>query len=361
LKKHFWERFGLSVLFSMVMMYILLITALIVGAVYYFLITQGHLTFMQYGRPLFPVVVLLIASVLVGTLVSYFTSRFPLRPLRNVIRATNRLAGGDFSVRLNLNWSPEAAELSQSFNRMAQELGNTELLRTDFVNSFSHEFKTPIVSIKGFAEMLKYGDLSPAEREEYLDIIIRESGRLSTLATNVLALSKVEKQAIVTDKTHFNAGEQIRRNIILLQQKWEEKDLQIGLEGEDILLWGSAEMLDQVWLNLLDNAVKFAPRGARVEIAMERQEGRAVFRFFNEGEAMAPEVLGRIFDKFYQADSSHATSGNGLGLTLVRRITELHGGTVTVTSDDGGSCFTVTLPMDKPEDKSKETKQKRLP
>ena len=361
MKKHFWERFGLSVLFSMVMLYILIITAVIVGGAYFFLIIRGHLSFMQYGRPLFPVVVLLITSVLVGTLVSYCFSRFPLRPLRNVIRAINRLADGDFSVRLNLNWSPEAVELSRSFNRMAQELGNTELLRSDFVNSFSHEFKTPIVSIKGFAEMLKYGDLSPAEREEYLDIIIRESGRLSTLATNVLALTKVEKQTIVTDKTFFNAGEQIRRSLILLQQKWEEKVLEVGLEGEDVCLWGNEEMLDQVWLNLLDNAVKFSPRGAQVEISMAQEGETARFVFRNEGDAVDAAVLERIFDKFYQADPSHATAGNGLGLTLVRRITELHGGRVTAASGDAGTSFTVELPLKAPEEKHTESKQKRLP
>lgn len=361
MKKRFWERLGLSVLFSMVMLYILLITAIIVGGIYFFLVARGPLSLGQYSRPLFPVVVVLIASVLVGTLVSYFLSRFPLRPLRNVIRATNRLAAGDFSVRLNLNWSPEAAELSQSFNRMAQELGNTELLRSDFVNSFSHEFKTPIVSIKGFAEMLKYGDLSPEEREEYLDIIIRESGRLSTLATNVLALTKVEKQTIVTDKSRFNAGEQIRRSLILLQQKWEEKELEVALEGEDIFLWGNEEMLDQVWLNLLDNAVKFAPRGAQVEIRMIRLEQTAQFMFRNQGEAVRPEILERVFDKFYQGDPSHAAAGNGLGLTLVRRITELHGGSVTARSDDSGTCFAVELPLKAPEETNGDLKQKRLP
>lgn len=350
-KKHLWERFGLSVLFAMVMLYMLIITAVIVGALSIFVIRQGYLSFGPY-RPMFPVAVLLVTSVLVGTLVSYCLSRFPLRPLRTVIQATNRLADGDFSVRLNLNWSPEAAELSDSFNRMARELGNTEMLRSDFVNSFSHEFKTPIVSIKGFAEMLKYSDLSPEEREEYLDIIIREAGRLSTLATNVLDLSRVEKQSIVADKKRFNAGEQIRRTIILLQQKWEAKELEVSLEGEDLYLLGSEEMLGQVWVNLLDNAVKFSPRGAAVDIAMHREPGRAVIAFFNEGEPIAPEVRKRLFDKFYQADPSHAAAGNGLGLTLVQRIVLLHGGTVEVESSETGNCFRVILPLEETGQKS---------
>ncbi len=361
MKKHFWERFGLSLLFTIVVVLILIITSLIVGLSYVFLMRRGVINLPVYSRPLLPVVVLLITSVLVGAFVSYFLSRFPLQPLRNVIRATNRLADGDFSVRLKMSWSPEASELADSFNRMAQELGNTELLRTDFINSFSHEFKTPIASIKGFAEMLKYGEPDPEEREEYLDTIIRESGRLSTLATNVLSISKVEKQSIVSDKSLVNTGEQIRQNIILLQQKWEEKALEVGLEGEDIHLWGNEGMLDQVWLNLLDNAVKFAPRGAQVEISMRREGETAWFAFRNEGDAIAPEVLARLFDKFYQADVSHAMAGNGLGLTLVRRIVELHGGTVSVTSNDAGTCFTVALPMRAPEEKNAETKQKKLP
>ncbi len=348
MKKHFWQRFGLSVLFAMVELYILLITSVIVGGGYLFLLRQGRLNILAH-RPFLPVLVLLVSSVAVGTLVSYCTSRFPLRPLRSVIQATNRLAAGDFSVRLNMNWGPEAEELSESFNRMAQELGNTELLRSDFVNSFSHEFKTPIVSIKGFAEMLKSEELSEEERQEYLDIIIRESGRLATLSTNVLALSKVENQTIVSDKTRFNAGEQIRRTLILLQTKWEEKNLELGLEGEDVSLWGSEEMLDQVWLNLLDNAIKFAPRGGLVEIFMAREGPEAVFRFRNEGPEIPAEKLERIFDKFYQADESHAAHGNGLGLTLVQRITELHGGRVSAESDETGSCFTVRLPLEKTE------------
>lgn len=344
-RKHLWERFGLSVLFSMVMLYILLITAIIVGAISIFVIRKGYISFVHY-RPIFTVMVLLIASVLVGTLVSYLLSRFPLRPLRTVIRAINRLADGDFSVRLNLNWSPEAQELSDSFNRMAKELGNTELLRTDFVNSFSHEFKTPIVSIKGFAEMLKYSDLSPEEREEYLNIIIGESARLSTLATNVLDLSRVEKQSIVTDKIRFNAGEQIRRTIILLQQKWERKEQEVGLEGEDLYLVGNEEMLGQVWVNLLDNAIKFSPPASVVDITMHREPGWSVIAFHNEGDALPPEVQKRLFDKFYQADPSHAAAGNGLGLTLVQRIVFLHGGRVEVESGEKGICFRVFLPTE---------------
>ncbi len=352
MKKRFLEQFGLSMLFAMVVLYILLITSVIVGGAFLFLLRQGRLT-LSLHQPFFPVMVLLISSVLVGTLVSYFTSRLPLRPLRSVIRATNRLADGDFSVRLNMNWTPEAAELSESFNRMAEELGNTELLRSDFVNSFSHEFKTPIVSIKGFAEMLRAGDLTDAEREEYLDIIIRESSRLATLSTNVLALSKVENQSIVADKTRFNAGEQIRRTLILLQPKWEEKDLEPAIEGEDIFLWGSEEMLDQVWLNLLDNAIKFAPCGAAVKVTMAQENGVALFRFFNEGSPIAPDKLERIFDKFYQVDPSRAAAGNGLGLTLVRRIVELHGGSVSAASDEAGTCFTLRLPLPEGEGKKK--------
>lgn len=344
-KKHLWERFGLSVLFAMVVLYILIITSVIVGFGCLILMRKGHLAFVAYSRPLLPVVILLLTSVLVGTIVSYLLSRFPLRPLRTVIRATNRLADGDFSVRLNLNWSPEASELSDSFNRMAEELGNTELLRTDFVNSFSHEFKTPIASIKGFAEMLKYDNLSEEERAEYLDIIIRESGRLSTLATNVLALTRVEKQTIVSDKCRFNAGEQIRQTIILLQQKWEEKEQEVGLEGEDLCLVGSEELLGQVWLNLLDNAVKFAPPGGRLDISMSQKDGWAQIGFFNEGEPLTPEVRKRIFDKFYQADPSHATEGNGLGLTLVQRIVRLHDGRIEVPEEETGVSFRVYLPL----------------
>ena len=192
-KKTMRQRFGLTALFSAIVFLILTITSILIVVIGILLIRVNAINIAKISRqePLLPIFLLLIISVVVGTVVSFMISRFPLKPLRRVIDATNRLAAGDFSVRLRLPVPSSFSELTASFNRMAEELGSIEMLRADFVDNFSHEFKTPIVSIKGFAEELKHDDLTPEQRNEYLDIIIHESSRLSQLATNVLNLSRV--------------------------------------------------------------------------------------------------------------------------------------------------------------------------
>lgn len=338
------RRFGLPLLFSMIVFGILLVTAFLMGALAAVLYHYGVWDAIGQRTPLLPLLVLLVVSVLIGTLVAAMMGRFVLRPVRSVIRATNQLASGDFSARLDLKHPPEMAELSDSFNRMATELGSTELLRSDFVNNFSHEFKTPIVSIRGFAQMLKYGDLTESERNEYLDIVIAESTRLSGLATNVLNLTKVENQTILTEQAWFNVSEQIRDVVVLLQQKWEEKQLDVIIDGDDVLLFGNAELLGQVWRNLFDNAVKFSPVGGQVRLKLRDTAEAFAFAIQNGGEPIPKEAQAHIFDKFYQADTSHVTTGNGLGLTLAARIVSLHDGTVTCACQEGATVFTVTLP-----------------
>ena len=197
--KSIHQRFGLTALFSAIVFLILMITSVLIFVAGMLLIRMNAINIAKLSRqePLLPILMLLIISVVVGTVVSFMISRFPLKPLRRVIDAINRLAAGDFSARLRLPGPSSFTELANSFNRMAEELGSIEMLRADFVDNFSHEFKTPIVSIKGFAEELKHDDLTKEQRDEYLDIIIHESSRLAQLATNVLNLSRVEKQTIL--------------------------------------------------------------------------------------------------------------------------------------------------------------------
>ena len=340
------RRLGLSMLFSLTILATLFVIFFIVGFFAFLLSIAGWIDPLMQAGPLVPILMILLASFIVGSAVAPIVSRLTLHPVEEAIKAVNEMADGDFSVRLDFARPPELAELAGSFNRMAEELGSNELLRKDFVNNFSHEFKTPIASIKGFAEMLRYEELSDAERDEYLDVIIQESGRLSELAMNVLNLSRVENQSIVAEKASFNAGEQLRKTVILLQSKWERKSQEVSIEGEDVSLYGSEELMGQVWLNLLDNAIKFAPEGGQITATMEKLGDKAVFTVKNTGSVIPPEKLDRIFDRFYQGDASHATAGNGLGLTLVRRIVELHGGTVSVESSDAlGTIFTVILPQ----------------
>jgi signal transduction histidine kinase len=346
MKRGIQKRIGLSLFFSFVVFVIFAITALIVSLVSFTLLRSGLIGGVGRYEPFAMIAIVLVACVLVGTAVSFVLGRVPLRSIRRVVAAINRLAEGDFSARLEIAHPPEFKELAVSFNRMAEELGGIELLRTDFVNNFSHEFKTPIVSIKGFAELLRQDGLTPAERDEYLDIVISESGRLAALATNVLNLSKVENQTILTDKQPFALGEQLRRCILMFEPKWTQKALALSVDIQDMLCSGSEELLSQLWLNLIDNAVKFTPEGGEIDVSLMREGDTAHFVLCNSGPGIRPEDASHIFDKFYQADRSHGTAGNGLGLTLAKKIVLLHGGGIGCDSrPGGGTTFTVTLPL----------------
>lgn len=194
--------------------------------------------------------------------------------------------------------------------------------------------------------MLKYGDLTEAERNEYLDIVISESGRLATLATNVLNLTKIEKQNILSDRQEFDLGEQIRRCILMFESKWVQKGLYLSVQIEDMRYLGSEDLLNQVWLNLLDNAFKFTPENGQISIMLEFEAENVKFVLHNTGKGISEDNLEHIFEKFYQGDTSHSTTGNGLGLALVKKVIELHGGSIACKSTpNNGTVFTVLLPL----------------
>lgn len=235
----------------------------------------------------------------------------------------------------------------RSFNKAAEELGNTEILRKDFINNFSHEFKTPIVSISGFADLLlEEDDLAPEEQKEYLTIIRDESKRLAALATNILTLNRIENQSILTDKAAFPLDEQLRQSILVTQQKWRDKALDFEADLPAAGYTGSEALLKEVWLNLLDNAAKFSPEGGQITLRLRKDADAFVVAVTDHGEGMDAGTQAHIFEQFYQGDTSHTTQGNGLGLSMVKKVLELHGGSIRVDSAPGqGSCFTVTLPL----------------
>lgn len=228
---------------------------------------------------------------------------------------------------------------------MTQDLASIETMRSDFVNVISHEFKTPIAAIEGFAEVLQNGNLSTEEQQECLGFIIAESKRLATLSTNVLALSKYENTNIITEKSVFSLDEQIRRVIALTEPKWSGKGIETYVDIEDdIAFEGNEDLTQQIWMNLLVNAIKFSPRGSNIDIALRRQGNAICFTIQDEGLGMDEQAQAHCFDKFYQADESQSGSGNGLGLAIVKRIVELHSGTIEVRSEpEQGSTFTVML------------------
>ena len=283
-------------------------------------------------------------AVVIGAVVAASFSRIPLKPLRKIAEAADRLAAGDFSTRINLKMGGELQELNTSFNNMANELEQSQMLRSDFINNFSHEFKTPITSIRGFAKMMREHELTREETEEYLDIIIAESDRLIDLSANVLNLSKIESTTLLTNSGRFNLSEEMRRVIVLLENRWEEKNIFVNLDCSEIYIKGNEEMLRQVWINLIDNAIKFANRDSKINISILQSAGYTTVTIADRGEIIAPEILGRIFDKFYQGDTSHGTKGNGLGLAVAAKIVSLHKGSISVVrSDEEETSFEVKL------------------
>lgn len=289
-----------------------------------------------------------IISILCGTILTLCIGHLPLRPIHTLIKAIHAVSKGDFQTKIYIEHPQEFRELSSCFNQMTEELAGIEMLRSDFINNFSHEFKTPIVSILGFAKLLKKGDLTPAEQTEYLDIIIEESDRLVTLSTNVLNLSKVESMSLLTGFSTFNLAEQLRECVVLLESKWNEKNISFNFDLEEIQVNGNEPLLKQVWVNLLDNAIKFSPVNGEITLSLSGDDESVNATLKDYGPGMDENTCHCIFDKFYQGDPSHASEGNGLGLSLVKKIVELHHGNVTVESHVGeGSTFIVALPREK--------------
>lgn len=331
----------LTVLFMGLIFVIILITVLITFMGMVFLHQSGIL---DTRHPLIPVGMFALACLLVGMVVAAIISVIPLRPLQKVMDATDKIASGDYSTRIDLGGPDEFRLLGEKFNHMAEELGSVEMLRKDFINNFSHEFKTPIVSIRGFAKMLQHDDLTEEERTEYLDTIISESERLTDLATNVLNLSKIEQQNILTNRNKFNVSEQIRLVIALLEGKWSEKNITFDFDCGERFYTGNEEMMKQVWINLLDNAIKFSPQGGTVTIRISKTVYGLSVTVQDQGVGISNEALPHIFDKFYQEDSSHSTKGNGLGLAIAHRIIKLHGGNLAVKeTGKNGTTFEVRL------------------
>lgn len=290
----------------------------------------------------------LISLILGGALV-FLTSRIPLRPINRLINHMSRLAAGDFKARLTFRGAfashPAVRELTDSINKLAEELEHIEILRGDFINDFSHEFKTPIASIAGLAGLLEKGGLDEERSRLYLRSIREESHRLSSLATSVLHLKRVESQKILTDLSTFNLSEQLRSSVLLLEEKWSQRGLELSLDFDEYTIEANEELLRQVWINLLDNAVKFADDNGRIDIDLTASDGQLTVRIGNSGSEIPSEIRERIFTKFYQADASHATKGNGIGLAIVKSIVSLHGGSIAVESQNHYTSMIVKLPI----------------
>ncbi|QOS78490.1 HAMP domain-containing histidine kinase [Paenibacillus sp. JNUCC31] len=340
----------ISLAFSLVaLVFVVMVLSIGSAGLLAFLLYRAGLLDMNQPAPMRGVYVLLYISLFLGVVIAALLSRCSVRPIRDMMEATSKVAKGDFSAEVTAKGSIvfELDALAASFNKMVQELKGIESLRSDFVRNFSHEFKTPIASISGFAKLLKKGGLSEEDKQEYLDSIIQESERLVGLSTSILNLSKVENIEIVSEKSVYRLDEQVRLAILILEPKWSARNLQLELALDDeIEICGNKHLIQQVWINVLDNAIKHSSGGGALKVGLWQRGGAVVFRLEDQGCGMSQETMRRMFDKFYQGDASRTMVGNGLGLTLVKRIVELCEGSIEVESElNRGSIFTIRLPL----------------
>lgn len=288
-----------------------------------------------------------VSALLLGTLMAALAGKRFLRPIREMSKATKAIAKGNFNVRVSVPKNAEMSELVDNFNRMTRDLGSTELLQRDFINNVSHEFKTPLASISGFAKLMQSGDINEEQRREYAGIIAEESDRLAHLSSSILQLTRLDNASTLSDIVEYELDEQLRRTIVLLASQWEPKGIDMTVEVEDITLRGNRELLGEVWINLLTNAIRFTPENGHIAVRAYELLDDIVVEVEDDGCGMTPEVRSRVFERFYQGDRSHSNEGNGLGLALVKRVVELSGGRVEVESSPGaGSVFRVRLPRD---------------
>ena len=311
-----------------------------------FLVNHFQLLTPERDGHLFPLYFIIFLSLVIGAALSIFVGKRILQPIGDLRQAMSQVAKGDFTIQLSEEKQMEdVEELYHDFNLMVKELGSIETLRNDFVSTVSHEFKTPIATIKGYVQLLQNEALSPAERGEYLERMLEGTQQLTHLTDNILKLSKLENQGLGLDFQAFRLDEQIREVILFLQPKWEQLNLSLDLDLPRTEFYGNEEFLYQVWLNLMDNAIKYSQKNSSIHVHLQNTENEQIITLSDEGIGMTPEITERIFDKFYQSDTSRKTKGNGLGLALAKQIVELHQGRIEVKSyPDQGSKFKIYLP-----------------
>jgi len=288
----------------------------------------------------------LVISIMLEIPIVTAVSRYSTKPLENLVHATQAVSAGDFSVRVEETGTGEVHDLLHNFNRMTMELGSAERMRNDFINTFSHEFRTPIGSIRGFAKRLRNKNLTPERRAEYLKYIEEEAERLSRLSNSVLLISRYENQVLIADRQEYELDEQIRNCVLRQESRWEARRLRFELDLPKLYYRNNEEMMEHVWLNLISNAVKFSREGGLIQITGRKEETEIMIQVRDYGIGIATDALEHIFEEFFQADTAHASEGSGLGLSLVHKIVELSGGTICVESCVGeGTVFEVRLPL----------------
>ena len=284
------------------------------------------------------------------SLIDYLRRKFTVeRPVKKITEAASKMIKGDFTVRVEhvpgFASDDSFNEIIDCINKMAQELSSVETLRTDFISNVSHELKTPLAVMSNYATMLQQPDITEEDRCAYAKAISESAGKLARMITNILKLNKLENQQIFPQPQEFDLAEQLRECLLVFEDAWEKKELEIETDMEEnIRIKSDPELLSLVWNNLISNAVKFTPDKGTIGVSLKTDGNTVVVSIRDTGCGIKPEVGKHIFEKFYQGDTSHATQGNGLGLALVKRVVDILNSEIDVQSVWGqGSVFTVKL------------------
>lgn len=283
------------------------------------------------------------------TVVDFVRRKYSVyRPVNQILQATDDIAQGKFDTRLtpkhSFKYYDEYDYIMENFNKMAEELSKSEVLKTDFISNVSHELKTPLAVIQSYAALLKYDDLPAEKRTEYADTLISASARLNNLVVNILSLNKLENQQITAPAQEVRLDEMLAQSVLNYEEIIERKNIDFNCDLDEITVLTQPNYLEIVWNNLVSNALKFTPEGGKVNVSLRADNGYAVVAVSDTGCGISAETGRHIFDKFYQGDTSHSKEGNGLGLALVKKVIDVLGGEITVQSEvNKGSVFTVRL------------------
>ncbi|MBO7345413.1 MAG: HAMP domain-containing histidine kinase [Clostridia bacterium] len=294
-----------------------------------------------------PAVLVFLFSITIGIVLTFFINKLYLAPTMKLNESMSKVAKGDFTVRLEDKMMvKETANMYNNFNLMVEELGSLETIQSDFVSNVSHEFKTPINAIEGYSMLLQGCKDVNKEQLEYVEKILFNTKRLSTLVGNILLLAKLDNKNLQSKRAKFRLDEQIRQCILAQEIQWVEKEIELDVEMEDVEFCGTSELLQYVWSNLLNNAIKFSPQKGVISMRLGIDNGRIVFTIKDNGAGIQEKDIAHVFDKFYQSDSTRKMEGSGLGLALAKRIVEVNDGEIFVQNNqDKGCTFTVKLPV----------------
>lgn len=342
MNKPFNKMWGFFVLVVFTIMFIFSLFTILL----FLIMRHLNLVTLHGPSPFSPLVMYIIISILIGSIITLIIGKTVLNPVNKLIIATKIVAKGDFNVKLSeKHFIKEIGEMSVNFNKMVLELKSIESFRNDFILNVSHEFKNPLASIEGYTALLQDTDLSKNEHTEYIQMIIGSVTQLSTMTSNILKLSKLENQEIKKKNNRFHLDEQIRQAYLLLEPSWSAKNIEVEMDLASIIIEGNEELLFQVWVNLIDNAIKFSPKNSTLEIFSHTKAHAIAIQIKDYGVGMDEPTKKRIFEKFFQGNTSHTDEGSGLGLAIVSRIIALHNGQIAVDSTkDEGTTFVVTLP-----------------